>query len=389
MSVVTGLGFRACRGLLLCCALFLLGGVLASDAAGQTKGPRLSADFLPATPFDTYRLPVDEGGSVSYSVTLSEQPFADLYMTIRATNASGRTNNVGFHPPIFNLDKDRLTFTPENWNTPQMVTVSMGEDDDEDTNWSLGVTHQAYYDLTKWDNFTVLEWGDPTELELLVRDNDAVDQGTLTITSVAQEVTEGDTVRFVVRLDPPPTQNFTAARVDLEWVGEYGIPFQRSLSQLVEAGSSTVTYSASTINDNVDELDGSVRATIDPHRFNGYQVGSPVSATVLIRDNDGGPPTVEITGVPPRINTRAAFTAAFAFSEDVTGFETGDVRVTGGTKGDFTAVSATEYTLEVTPDGSADVTVEGAANSATDGIDTGPPSAVSATATWDATRPTV
>ncbi len=235
----------------------------------------------------------------------------------------------------------------------------------------------------------MLEWGDPTELQLLVRDNDAVDQGTLTITSVAQEVTEGDSVRFVVRLDPPPTQNIVSTKVDLEWVGEYGIPFQNSLGALVEAGSSTWTYSAPTIDDNVDELDGSVRATIAPHNFNGYQVGPPGSATVLIRDNDGGPPMVEITGVPPRINTRAAFTAAFAFSEDVTGFETGDVRVTGGTKADFTAVSATEYTLEVTPDGSADVTVEVAANSATDGIDTGPPSAVSATATWDATRPTV
>ncbi len=152
-----GLGFRACRGLLPCCTLFLLGGVLASDAAGQTKGPRLSADFLPATSFETYRLPVDEGGSVSYSVTLSEQPFADLYMTIRATTASGRTHNVAFGPPIFNVDKDRLTFTPENWNTPQMVTVSMGEDDDQDTNWTLWVTHQAYYDLTKWDNFSLVQ----------------------------------------------------------------------------------------------------------------------------------------------------------------------------------------------------------------------------------------
>ena len=79
----------------------------------------------------------------------------------------------------------------------------------------------------------------------------------------------------------------------------------------------------------------------------------------------------------------------FTFSEDVTGFATGDVTVTGGTKGAFSGSGRT-YTLAVTPASGSDVVVTVAANAATDGGgNTGPASAESATATWDAAAPSV
>ena len=111
---------------------------------------------------------------------------------------------------------------------------------------------------------------------------------------------------------------------------------------------------------------------------------SPVSVTATW----DAAPTVDITGVPPRINSTAAFTATFAFSEAVTNFVTGDVTVAGGTKSNFSGNGAT-YTLDITPAGGSDVTVTVEANAATDGFNTGPASAVSATAIWDAAAPTV
>ena len=119
----------------------------------------------------------------------------------------------------------------------------------------------------------------------------------------------------------------------------------------------------------------------------GFSTGpaSAVSATAIW---DAAAPTVEITGVPARINSTTAFPVTFTFSESVTGFVTGDVTVTGGTKSSFSGNGAT-YSLDVTPDGGSDVTVTVAANAATDGLNTGPASAVSATATWDAAAPTV
>ena len=115
----------------------------------------------------------------------------------------------------------------------------------------------------------------------------------------------------------------------------------------------------------------------------------PASAVAATATWDAAAPTVTIGGLPSKINSTAALSATFTFSEDVTGFATGDVTVTGGTKGAFTAVSGTTYTLAVTPAGSANVVVTVAANSATDGSNTGPASAVSATAIWDAAAPTV
>ncbi len=57
--------------------------------------------------------------------------------------------------------------------------------------------------------------------------------------------------------------------------------------------------------------------------------------------------------------------------------------VIGGTKGDFSSGSGDTYTLEVVPAGGSDVTVTVDANSVTDGLNSGPVSAVSATAIWD------
>jgi hypothetical protein len=77
--------------------------------------------------------------------------------------------------------------------------------------------------------------------------------------------------------------------------------------------------------------------------------------TIVITDNVSGTATEPIT-----------FT--FTFSEDVSGFAASDITVSNGTKGTFTAVSATVYTLVVTPTASSsgDVTIDVAAGAATD-----------------------
>ncbi|MDE0362471.1 MAG: tandem-95 repeat protein [Rhodospirillaceae bacterium] len=114
----------------------------------------------------------------------------------------------------------------------------------------------------------------------------------------------------------------------------------------------------------------------------------PTSAVAATAIWDDTAPTVTIGGLPAEINTVAALTATFTFSEAVTGFVTGDVNVTGGTKGAFTGTGTT-YMLVVTPTGGSNMTVTVAADAATDGLNTGPASAVSATATWEAIVPSV
>ena len=69
-------------------------------------------------------------------------------------------------------------------------------------------------------------------------------------------------------------------------------------------------------------------------------------------------------------------TYTFTFAEAVTGFTTGDVVVTGGTKGVFTTTSALVYTLVVTPNDSSttNITVDIAAGAGTS-VATGNPTA--------------
>ena len=110
-----------------------------------------------------------------------------------------------------------------------------------------------------------------------------------------------------------------------------------------------------------------------------------VSATAIW---DSSPPTVAITGVPDKINTRTTFAVTFTFSEEVTGFAAGDVTVSGGTKSAFNG-NGSVYTMDVTPTGSENVVVTVNQDAATDDLNTGPAAAVSTTATWDATLPTV
>ena len=60
-------------------------------------------------------------------------------------------------------------------------------------------------------------------------------------------------------------------------------------------------------------------------------------------------PTLTITDNESAGITNSAVTFSFAFSEAVTGFDTDDIRVTGGSKGTFIG-SGNNYTLVVTPD---------------------------------------
>ena len=158
----------------------------------------------------------------------------------------------------------------------------------------------------------------------------------------------------------------------------------------ISANSTEATFTVQTTADTVTEGDETFKVFLhltETSLPEGVIIRRRASAVGTIQDVDPAP-TVSITGVPSAINSTAQLTATFTWSEDVTGFETGDVTVTGGTKGTFSG-SGQSYTLAVTPTASTDLTVSVAANSATDGANTGPASAVTATATWDAAAPAV
>jgi len=103
-----------------------------------------------------------------------------------------------------------------------------------------------------------------------------------------------------------------------------------------------------------------------------------VAPTIAISDNNSG---------TAKIGQDVTFT--FNFSEDVTGFSADAITVANATKGTFTAVSSTVYTLGVTPtaSGSGNVTIDVDASAVTDAAGNGNTAPAQYTQAYDTAAP--
>ena len=97
-------------------------------------------------------------------------------------------------------------------------------------------------------------------------------------------------------------------------------------------------------------------------------------------------PTVAITG--PSATQTGAFTATVTFSEDVSGFAIGNISAGNATLTNFSTVTAQVYTVTVTPSADGSVTLDVAADVATDGSGNGNTAATQFSVEADVTAPT-
>ena len=79
-----------------------------------------------------YTLTLDEGQTARYTVKLATRPSADITITINIPTPSDITANT-----------TNLTFTTNNWNTPQTVTLGTTEDPDSSPDTMVAITHLA------------------------------------------------------------------------------------------------------------------------------------------------------------------------------------------------------------------------------------------------------
>ena len=99
-------------------------------------------------------------------------------------------------------------------------------------------------------------------------------------------------------------------------------------------------------------------------------------------DVDNTKPTVTITDVPDESD--GPFTAVFTFSEAVNDFTVDDIAVVNGTAAAFTATDAMTWTARIAPDADGAVTVNVAADVATDAAGNGNTAATQASSTYTA-----
>ncbi len=108
---------------------------------------------------------------------------------------------------------------------------------------------------------------------------------------------------------------------------------------------------------------------------------------VIIFDNIA--PAASITAAPSIVNNVNPYNVTVDFGEIVTGFVSGDIVISNGSVTDFTDNGDGTFTVEITPDGNGDITVDVAANVAQDAAGNSNTAASTATTIYNATAPTV
>ena len=131
-------------------------------------------------------LPVAENGSSTYTVALATQPSANVTVTVTGHTGSDLT-----------LSAARLTFTPDNWGTPQTVTVTAAADADG-VNDEVTLTHTASgggYGAAA-AKLVAVTVADDDASEIVVKPSELT-------------MSEGGSSSYTVELSSPPTAEVT------------------------------------------------------------------------------------------------------------------------------------------------------------------------------------
>ncbi|SHJ13487.1 Fibronectin type III domain-containing protein, partial [Arenibacter nanhaiticus] len=167
-----------------------------------------------------------------------------------------------------------------------------------------------------------------------------------------------DNVSISVQDNTPPTapSNLTASgttttTTDLSWTASTDNIGVTSYNVFQNGGIIGTTSGASNFNVTGLTENTTYNFTISASDAAGNTSGLSNTANITTLTADTEPPTVLIQGAPASVNTTAAFNVTLEFSEDVVGFELGDVVLSNATSSNFIAVDGNTYTVDITPNG--------------------------------------
>ena len=145
-------------------------------------------------------LTVLEGESDTYSIVLGSQPAGDVTVAIEGVAGTDLT-----------LDRTTLTFTDQDWNIPQTVTVAAEQDNDAVDEAAVTLMHV----VTSAGDFTY-EGLSADSITVTVTDNDTVG---VTVTPRELIIDEGASSTYTVMLDRQPTADVTVTIIELPNAG--------------------------------------------------------------------------------------------------------------------------------------------------------------------------
>ena len=159
--------------------------IIVTGVTHETTVPITDNDEAGVTVSET-ALEVPEGQQATYTVVLDTQPIGDVTVTIEGVAGTD-----------LSLEKTTLTFTAQDWNTTQTVTVTAVQDHDavDDT---ATLTHAVASTAdTDYDGLSA-------DVNVTVVDDDTAG---VTVTPRVHHITEGENAPFSIVLDTQPTED--------------------------------------------------------------------------------------------------------------------------------------------------------------------------------------
>ena len=273
-------------------------------------------------------LTVDEGSSKPYTVALTSEPTADVTVTVSVPTGTDVSVDTDSNEQG---DQNTLTFTADNWNTAQTVTVSAAEDADAVVDATVTVGHAAnggdYVNESAELEVMITETDTPT---LSIADGSAAENaGSMTFTvTLSTASSNAVTVTYA-------TSNGTATAGDDYTTANGTVTFPaNSTSQAI-----TVTIA----NDDIDEADETFVVTLS-NAVNATLAGegNTLEATGTITDDDERGVTVSPTSLTVDEGSSKPYTVVL--KSEPTGAVTVAMAKASGSDADVT-VSPTDLTF--------------------------------------------
>ena len=209
-----------------------------------------------------------EGDSVAYSLVLSAEPEADVVIDVT------RTENEDFL-----ISPSSLTFTPQNWYTPQDITISITHDSDT-FNDGIQITHTVNAESSSDEyDAVVIDTLGLTALD--------IDTAGITVSALALVIDEPSSTSYTVVLDSAPASNVV---IEVWKMGDATVSVAPSLLTFTSTNWFEEQQVVVTASDDADRADGTAtvfhRVTVDgtsSSEFVGVRI-DPVA--VAVNDTD-------------------------------------------------------------------------------------------------------
>ena len=214
-------------------------------------------------------LTITEGSSGTYTIVLDSQPTADVTVTINDPSNTDVT-----------AEPASLTFSSTDWNSPKTVTVNAAQDADAE-NDTATVTHA----VTSTDS----SYSGASANNVAVSVTDDEVPVTVQFGATTYEVVEGETITVAVTLSADPERTVVipithTPRSGAESPADYsGVP----TSVTFNTGQMSKTIAFTAAQDDVDDDGESVLLAFGAPLPGGVSLGTTVTTTVSITDDDG------------------------------------------------------------------------------------------------------